>query len=119
MGHDLGHRRLVALAVAARPYRQDDLAGQMDADVRRLPHRGAPAFANGADPFRGGDTAYLEIGRQADAKVFAALASLLLRLVDLVVAGHRERPIERGRVVPRVDRDLGAVRGSEEAFGML
>ena len=111
----LGVRRLVALALRLGADRDDDLAGQVDLDVGRLPHRGAPALADRADPLGGGDAADLDVGREADAEELAALARLGLRRRHAVVADHRERLVERRLVVARVDVDLRAVDGGAEA----
>ena len=72
VGDDLRVGRLVALALRLGAHRDDDLAGQVDLDVGRLPHRRAPALADRADPLRGRDAADLDVGRQADAEELAA-----------------------------------------------
>ena len=68
----LGVGRLVALALRLGAHREHDLAGQVDLEVGRLPHRRAPALADRADPLAGRDAAHLDVGRQADAEVLAA-----------------------------------------------
>ena len=115
MGDDLGVGRLVALALRLGAHGDDDLAGQVDLDVGRLPHRGAPALADGADPLGGRDAADLDVGRQADAEVLAARAGLGLPGRHIRVADGREGLVQRRLVVARVDVDLLAVDGRAQA----
>ena len=116
---DLRVGRLVALALRLGAHRDDGLAGQVHLDVGRLPHRGAPALADRADPLRGRDAADLDVGRQPDAEVLAARPRVRLGLRDPGVAGHRQRLVHRRLVVARVDVDLGAARRGPEPGRVL
>ena len=116
---DLGVGRLVALALGLGAHRDDDLARQVDLDVRRLPHGGAPALADGADPLRRGDAADLDVAGEPDAEVLAPGPGLALGGGHLGVAGHRERLVEGRLVVAGVDVDLRAAARRPEARGVL
>ncbi len=114
VGDHLGVGRLVALALRLGADRGDDLAGQVDLDVGRFPHRGAPAFADRADPFRRRDAADLDVGRQADAEELAARLGFGLPGRHVLVADGRQRLVHRRLVIARVDEDLLAVDGGPE-----
>ena len=119
VGDDLGVRRLVALALRLGAHRDDDLAGQVDADVGRLPHRRAPALADGADPLRRGDAAHLDVGAQPDAEELAAVARIGLLRGERRVVDHLEGLVHRRLVVAGVDVDLGAAAGRAETRRVL
>ena len=111
---DLGVRRLVALALRLGADGDDGLAGQVDLDVGGLPHRGAPALADGADPLAGRDAADLDVGAEADAEELAALLRLGLLPGHVGVARHRERLVHGRLVITRIDVQLAAVdRGQQ------
>src|SRR5690348_6983665 len=82
---DLGVRRLVPLALRLGAHRDDRLARQVDTDVGGLPHRGAPALADRADPLRRGDAADLDVGAEAEAEELAATLRLRLRFGEVVI----------------------------------
>ena len=115
MAIDLGVGRLVALALRLGAHGDDDLAGQVDPDVGRFPHRRAPALADGTDPLAGGDAAHLDVGREAHAEELAAALGLGLLGGEVLVAGGREGLVHGRLVVAGVDRDLGAARRRVEA----
>ena len=109
----------MALALRLGAHRDDDLAGQVDLDVGRLPHRRAPALADRADPLRRRDAADLDVGGQAHAEELAAGLRLGLLRVEGGIAGRRERLVHRRLVVPGVDVDLGAAAGRPEPGRVL
>src|ERR687898_944878 len=92
----------MSLALGLRPDRDRDLAGEVDADVRALPHRGAPALADRSDPRRGRCAADLDVRREADPAVAALLPRFLLLATEVLVADDFERPVERLLVVAGV-----------------
>jgi hypothetical protein len=67
----------------------------VDADVRALPQTRAPALAGGADPRGGGDTADLDVGREADAEVTPLLSRLCLARPEVVVPEQLDCPRQR------------------------
>ena len=110
---------LVALALRLGAHRRDDLAGQVDTDVGRLPHRGAPTLTDGPDPLRRSHPADLDVGRQAHPEELAAALRLGLGLGQVVVAGSDERLVEGGLVVAGVDVDLRPAGRRAEAGRVL
>ena len=92
----------MALSLRLRADRDCDLAGQVDADVRALPHGRTPALADGADPGRRRCAADLHVGREADAEQPSLLLRLLLLRAEALVADDLERAVERLLVVARV-----------------
>ena len=117
---DLGVRRLVALALRLGAHRDDDLAGQVDPDVGRLPHRRAPALADRADPLRRGDAADLDVRATGPARGACRGTSPRPSLgLEVGVAGRRQRLVERRLVVARVDVDLRAAAGGAEPRRVL
>ena len=119
-GDDLGVGRLVALALRLGADRDDDLAGQVDLDVGRFPHRRAPALADGADPLGRGDAAHLDVGARGPMprSLPRSSASAFLR-GEGRVAGRREGLVHGRLVVAGVDVDLGAATGRAETRRVL
>ncbi len=95
--HDLGERRVMALAMRVRPHIDGDAAGGMDAYLRRLDEshtgrrRGRCARPEPAD---------LDPRRYADAEVATLLAQSFLLATKVFVVGELERLVERLVVVP-------------------
>ncbi len=103
--------RLVALALGLGAHREDDLAGQVDLEVGRLPHRRAPALADRADPLRRARRRRPRCRSTGPTpRYLPRVPRLGLGLVELVVADHRQGLVEGRLVVARVDVDLRAVR---------
>src|SRR5262245_37397187 len=94
VGDDLCERRLVALAVRARPGDRRDLAAALDTDDAALPAEHVRRF---------------HVGRDADAHDLAATARCGLLATELVVSGELDDPVEGARVV------AGVVRGTERS----
>ena len=117
-GRDLGHGRLVPLALRLAAGGHDHLAREMDADVGRLPHGGTPALAHGADPLGGRHAADLDIAGDAQAQQPAARQRLRLGCGQVLVARHGERALEGRCVVPGIDGQLLAVPRPIEAAGI-
>ena len=102
VGHQLGEGRLVALAMRVRAGQNLDGAHRIDPDLGRFPQ--ADAGTQRPDRLRGGDAARLDIGGESDAAQLAGPRALALALAEILVVGHVERLLERGRVVAGVIR---------------
>src|SRR5690242_20242118 len=78
----------MALTLRLRANRQDDLSGEMHANVCALPHRRAPALTGGSDtdPGRRRRAADFHICGKPDAQISTLLACLLLFFTEGLVA---------------------------------
>ncbi len=111
VGHDLGPRGLVALAVRRRAGPHDDLAVGAALDLGAVP--AARDVSQGAQDVRRRQPAHLDVAGQPDPELLrvAGVAAGLLLLAQLLVVGQLERPVEGRLVVPRVDAQAHDRRG--------
>ena len=114
IGRDLRPGRLVALAVRGCPGEHLDRTRGVNADARAFV--ATPAHAERGVRLRRGEAADLDVARDPDAAVVAARFRFGAPLLEALVVGHRERAVERGRVVAAVVRDA-ADRVEREGVG--
>ena len=111
VGDDLGEGRLVTLAVRGGTGVDGDRSGRVDANVGALPL--ASLGAERSDDRRRRQAACLDVGREADADLLAAVvAARRLLGAQIVVADHLQGAVHRWSVVAGVvgEGDLGLVR---------
>src|SRR5438445_1797685 len=111
VGHNLGERGFVALAVRVGPGVHDHRARRHHADLGGLRQRDATGGRGGGGA--GTEAAELDPGREPDAHVLALLPTLDLLLAQLVVARQFERSVEALFVITAVDDQPEVLRERE------